>query len=165
MWAARASELFKKISLVPDDGESRTAIKGKGKGVRVLRLFHAPTPTRPFPPCRGETACCFSLQPVPFIFPLPYQAQPLPLLSGSRQKTNLRTRKKRSSFQHGATGERDTFPISLTALHFPLEIPVFNHLPPNRFIQNRRLFQKPPFLSFSSLSLPCPTGLGRQIAL
>lgn len=98
-------------------------------------------------------------------FPLPYQVQPLPLLSGSRQKTNLRTRKKRSSFQHGATGERDTFPISLTALHFPLEIPVLNHLPPNRFIQNRRLFQKPPFLSFSSLSLPCPTGLGRQIAL
>lgn len=81
------------------------------------------------------------------------------------EKTNLRTRKKRSSFQHGATGERDTFPISLTALHFPLEIPVLNHLPPNRFIQNRRLFQKPPFLSFSSLSLPCPTGLGRQIAL
>ena len=81
------------------------------------------------------------------------------------KKTNLRTRKKRSSFQHGATGERDTFPISLTALHFPLEIPVLNHLPPNRFIQNRRLFQKPPFLSFSSLSLPCPTGLGRQIAL
>lgn len=88
-WAARVSDLFLKnlpcfgrwqrsavitlrdweeaVSCPPvsflsppsSGGESRTAIKGKGKGVRVLRLFHAPTPTRPFPPCRGETACCF----------------------------------------------------------------------------------------------------------
>ncbi len=135
-WAARGSDLFLKnlpcfgrwqrsavitlrdweeaVSCPPvsflsppsSGGESRTAIKGKGKGLRVLRLFQAPTPTRPFPPCRGETACCF--------FPpgrsLHFSASSFTGIP-AKKKRIPGTRGKGNSFQHGATGERDTFLI------------------------------------------------------
>ncbi|WP_455564534.1 hypothetical protein [Akkermansia massiliensis] len=111
----------------------------------------------------GKRPVVFSLPAAPSIFPLP-------LLQASRQKKNESPEPGGREIPFStARPEKEIlsllFVSRLTALHFPLEIPALNHLPSNRFIQNRRVFQKPPFLSFSSLSLPCPTGLGRQIAL
>lgn len=199
-WAARVSDLFLKnlpclgrwqrsavitlrdweeaVSCPPvsflsppsSGGESRTAIKGKGKGLRVLRLFHTPTPTRPFPPCRGETACCFFPPGRSLHFSASLSSAAAPSFTGIPAKKNESPEPGGREIPFStARPEKEIlsllFVSRLTALHFPLEIPALNHLPSNRFIQNRRVFQKPPFLSFSSLSLPCPTGLGRQIAL
>lgn len=62
-----------------------------------LLLFHAPTPTRPFPPCRRETALLFFHQSVSFIFPLLHQALSLhPFYRSPGKEMNLRTGEERS---------------------------------------------------------------------
>lgn len=109
MWAARASDLFKNL---PCSGRWRKSHCHQGKRQRRPRPSPFPCPNANKAVSSMQRGNCLLFFPpdrsLHFSASLSSAATPS-FIDFPAKKTNLRTRKKRSSFQHGATGERDTF--------------------------------------------------------